>query len=168
MAVLSFPRLFVTVILIISYLLTAIVGLGHCPLIPINGRENPSGAACTHPMLQVKALSTLAGGVTYGKAEVDVELEDCAVDVVEVEKVVRTDVVELVLLEVELGAADETDELDWEDVLDITLLEVELGAADETDEEVVLVETTLLELDPNTGLRLLYIDSRLAPPHFES
>jgi len=38
-------------------------GHGHCPLMPMNGRENPSGAASTHPMLQVKDLRCGAGGV---------------------------------------------------------------------------------------------------------
>jgi hypothetical protein len=61
--VLSFTRLFVTVSTIVSPILTEMEGHGHCPLMPINGRENPSGAASTHPMLQVKDLRCGAGGV---------------------------------------------------------------------------------------------------------
>ena len=49
----------------VSPLLTLIVGLGHCPLIPTKGLANPSGAARTHPTLQVNDL--LAGfGVATG------------------------------------------------------------------------------------------------------
>jgi hypothetical protein len=91
---------------------------------------------------------------------VDVELADFDVVVVEVEKVVGIEVeelgaAELVLLEVELGEASETEELDDKGTLD----ELELDCED------VLLDTALLELDTTTGLRLLYIDNRDEPPH---
>jgi hypothetical protein len=91
---------------------------------------------------------------------VDVELADFDVVVVEVEKVVGIEAeelgaVELVLLEVELGEASETEELDDKGTLD----ELELDCED------VLLDTALLELDTTTGLRLLYIDNRDEPPH---
>lgn len=90
----------------------------------------------------------------------DVELADFDVVVVEVEKVVGIEAeelgaVELVLLEVELGEASETEELDDKGTLD----ELELDCED------VLLDTALLELDTTTGLRLLYIDNRDEPPH---
>jgi hypothetical protein len=91
---------------------------------------------------------------------VDVELADFDVVVVEVEKVVGIEAeelgaTELVLLEVELGEASETEELDDKGTLD----ELELDCED------VLLDTALLELDTTTGLRLLYIDNRDEPPH---
>jgi hypothetical protein len=92
---------------------------------------------------------------------VDVELADFDVVVVEVEKVVGIEAeelgaTELVLLEVELGEASETEELDDKGTLD----ELELDCED------VLLDTALLELDTTTGLRLLYIDNRDGPPHY--
>jgi hypothetical protein len=86
---------------------------------------------------------------------VDVELADFDVVVVEVERVVGIEAEELVLLEVELGGAGETEELDGKRTLD----ELEL------DWEDVLLDTALLELDPETGARLLYIDNWDEPPH---
>jgi hypothetical protein len=113
---------------------------------------------------------------------VDVELEDSDVLVVEVDKVVgadeeELDVVELVLLEVELKEVNDTVKLE-------ELLEVELPAAvdeveitDELDDIRMLDELELdwedvlllmLELDITTGLILLYMDNRLAPPHYKN
>lgn len=90
----------------------------------------------------------------------DVELADFDVVVVEVAKVVGIEAEELgaeelVLLEVELGGAGETEELDDKGTLD----ELELDCED------VLLDTALLELDPETGARLLYIDNWDEPPH---
>ena len=93
----------------------------------------------------------------YGKAEVDVELVN--IDVLEVLVVADEDVLlnELVLL----PAVDEeeTDEVDETVELDVTAMLDEL----ELDWEDVL----LLELDTDTGLTLLYIDNRFAPPHYK-
>ena len=87
----------------------------------------------------------------------DVELVDIDVLVVDVDKVVRMDEEELVLL----PAVDEeeTDEVDETVELDVTAMLDEL----ELDWEDVL----LLELDTDTGLTLLYIDNRFAPPHYK-
>lgn len=70
----------------VSRMLALIGGQGNCPLIPTIGRETPSGAALTHPMLQVRATVFGAGGVMYGRADVDVELADPDAHVVEVVK----------------------------------------------------------------------------------
>jgi len=106
-------------------------------------------------------------------------------------EVVLSSVLEVVLVitdvEVELGGDDEVDEV----VLGTSGVEVELSGDDDIDEddesdddaiveelelescatvkleadcEEVIVETKLLELDPDTGARLLYIDSRDEPP----
>lgn len=72
------------------------------------------------------------------------DVEETDVDEMDVERVVR---VVAVVRDVEEVAA--TDELELE-----------------PDDEVVRVR--LLELDTTTGFRLLYIDNRLAPPHYES
>jgi len=90
--------------------------------------------------------------------------------------------VELVLLEVELEEVDDIDELEVLVVADEDVLLNELAllpAADE--EETVELDVTamldeleldwedvlLLELDTDTGLTLLYIDNRFAPPHYK-
>lgn len=111
-AELSLTRLFVTVSLMVSPILTDSAGHGQTPLMPMKGRVYPSGAAFTHPMLQVKLLVLGAGGVTYGRAEEDVELAALDDDIVEVVK--------------EVGAADE---------LVDTLELVEVGAAVDDERE---------------------------------
>jgi hypothetical protein len=53
--VVSFPKLFCTVSLTVSPILTYSGGHGHCPLIPTKGRTNPPGAANTHSTFQLYA-----------------------------------------------------------------------------------------------------------------
>jgi hypothetical protein len=66
----------------------------------------------------------------------------------------------------------DADALVVEVVRDVGALVVELETlrmdveAEELDIELVVGDCTLLELDPITGLRLLYIDNRFAPPHY--
>jgi hypothetical protein len=77
-AVLSFPRPLKTFILIISPMLPCSGGQGHCPLIPINGRANPSGAALTQVIFQENVLS-IPGGIVGAETDelvvvVDVEI----------------------------------------------------------------------------------------------
>jgi hypothetical protein len=163
----------------VSPLLTLIVGLGHCPLMPTKGLANPSGAARTQPTLQVNDLLAGFGVATGARAE---GLEHTA----PVALVTELDVVEVVAgadddVDAVVAAADEvTDELEEsldeaeEDVLpgalDVEVTEVgvetvELVEGAELDVEDV-VTTELLELETITGLRLLYIDNLLAPPHY--
>ena len=56
-AVLSFPSPLYALILIVSPTLRPRAGHGHCPLMPTKGRSNPSGAALTHPIFQLKVLN---------------------------------------------------------------------------------------------------------------
>jgi hypothetical protein len=45
---------------ILSPTLASMVGIGHLPLMPMHGRENPSGAQLTHPMSKLNNLSANA------------------------------------------------------------------------------------------------------------
>jgi hypothetical protein len=105
---------------------------------------------------------------------VDVELVDIDVLVVEVDKVVKADeeevdVVERVLLEAELEEVDNIDVLlDELELLPAVDETVELDVTGMLDElELDGEDVLLLELETDTGLRLLYIDNRFAPPHYK-
>lgn len=111
----------------VSPMLTESAGHGQTPLIPMKGRVYPSGAAFTHPILQVKLLVLGAGGVTYGRAEEDVELDALDDDIVEVVKEVGT-------AEDEVNTIDELDVNAIDELAKIVEL-VELGAADDDSEE---------------------------------
>ena len=118
MAVVSFTRPFTTLIFTLSPMLTLKGGHGHCPLIPMNGRVNPSGAAFTHPTFQLKVFKLPAGAVFAGQADKDtVELEDDVVEVVEVEKVLgEEDFVVIEELDETVGDNVEVDETVGDDV----------------------------------------------------
>src|SRR6266699_3311 len=93
-------------------------GHGHWPLIPIRGRENPSGAAFTQVMFQFRFIRLPVGGagVVYGANDVDVDeiLLVLEVDVVDVD-LIDVEVVEVRLLEldvdVDLILVDELEEM---------------------------------------------------------
>lgn len=74
-AVVSFPRLLTTLILMVSPAFAIIDGHGHCPLMPTKGLGVPSGDAETQPTFQLYVLSTGFGGAgglaVFGKATAD-------------------------------------------------------------------------------------------------
>jgi hypothetical protein len=160
----------------VSPLLTLIAGLGHCPLMPTKGLANPSGAARTQPTLQVNDLLAGFGVATGARAE---GLEHTT----PVALVTELDVVEVVAgadddVDAVVAAEDEvTDELEEsldeaeEDVLpgalDVEVTEVGVETVELVEgAELDVEDVVITELETMTGLRLLYIDNLLAPPHY--
>src|SRR3569833_1110594 len=143
-------------------------GHGHCPLIPMNGRANPSGAALTQVIFQfsVTVLPPGGAGVAYGGnvwgVLVLVEVFE-VVDGFVVELVVGLVVVELVVgfvvVELVVGFVVELVE-GFEDVLDVEIekeegLEVVVGLDDVEDfdvEEDGGFTVEVVELDGGGGL----------------
>lgn len=141
MAVVSFTRPFTTLIFTLSPMLTLKGGHGHCPLIPTKGRANPSGAALTHPMFQLKVFKLPAGAVFAGQGDRDtVELEDDAVEVEEVlleeDFVVKVVELEVLLEEDEVAKVVEVEEAPLEEDDLEGLVEVE----DAPGEDFVVME----------------------------
>lgn len=144
MAVVSLTKLFTRLILIVSPILAVIGGHGHCPLIPIIGRLNPSGDELTQPRFQFNVLVIGFGGfatlafwmaleVETIAVEVDVRLDDGGEGPV----VIVDSVVELLNEDVldEESLVDEEDEVVETEVDDDDVLEETRDVDDDDDDD---------------------------------